>query len=90
MLEALCIAVRRGIDVSIITPKKSNHRLTDLVREGYLTRVQEVGAGIWFYEPRMLHAKAILVDDTVAITMKLPCVFLIRMRSHSSKPGYKS
>jgi cardiolipin synthase len=67
VLEALCIAVRRGIDVSIITPKKSNHRLADLVREGYLTRVQEVGAGIWFYEPRMLHAKAILVDDTVAI-----------------------
>jgi cardiolipin synthase len=67
VLEALCIAVYRNIDVSIITPKKSNHRLADLVREGYLTRVQEVGAGVWFYEPRMLHAKAILVDDTVAI-----------------------
>jgi cardiolipin synthase len=67
VLEALCIAVRRGVDVSIITPKKSNHRLADLVREGYLTRVQDVGAGIWFYEPRMLHAKAILVDDTIAI-----------------------
>ena len=67
VLEALCIAVRRNVDVSIIIPKKSNHRLADLVREGYLTRVQEVGAGVWFYEPRMLHAKAILVDDTLAI-----------------------
>jgi cardiolipin synthase A/B len=67
VLQALCIAVYRNVDVSIITPKKSNHRLADLVREGYLARVQEAGARVWFYEPRMLHAKAILVDDTVAI-----------------------
>ena len=47
MSEALCIAVYRNVDVSIILPQKSNHRLADLVREGYLTRVQEAGAGIW-------------------------------------------
>lgn len=67
MLEALCIASGRNIDVSIIIPQTSNHRLADLVREGYLTRVQEAGAGVWLYEPRMLHAKSILVDDTLAI-----------------------
>jgi len=67
MLEALCIATSGNVDVSIIIPKKSNHRLADLVREGYLTRVQEVGANVWLYEPRMLHAKAILVDDRLAI-----------------------
>jgi cardiolipin synthase len=67
VLEALCIAIGRNVDVSIIIPKKSNHRLADLVREGYLTQVHEAGAGVWLYEPRMLHAKAILVDDTLAI-----------------------
>ena len=67
LLEALCIACGRNVDVNIIIPQKSNHRLADLVREGYLARVQEAGAGIWLYEPRMLHAKAILVDDTLAI-----------------------
>jgi cardiolipin synthase len=55
------------LDVSIIIPKRSNHRLADLVREGYLARVQEAGADVWLYEPRMLHAKAILVDDALAI-----------------------
>jgi cardiolipin synthase len=68
VLEALCIAICRNVDVSIIIPKKSNHRLADLVREGYLARVQEAGVGVWLYEPRMLHAKAILVDDMLAIT----------------------
>ncbi len=67
LLEALCIAVRRNVDVSIIMPKKSNHRLADMVREGYLARLQESGAGVWLYQPRMLHAKAILVDDTLAM-----------------------
>ena len=67
VLEALCLAVYRKVDVSIILPIKSNHRLADLVREGYLTRVQEAGADIWLYEPRMLHAKAILVDDSLAM-----------------------
>ncbi|MGD8446351.1 MAG: phospholipase D-like domain-containing protein [Desulfobacterales bacterium] len=67
MLEALCLASRRNVDVSIIIPRKSNHRLADLVREGYFTRVQEAGAGVWLYEPRMLHAKAILMDDALAI-----------------------
>jgi len=67
VLEALCLATARNVDVSIIIPQKSNHRLADLAREGYLTRVQEVGARVWLYEPRMLHAKAILVDDRFAI-----------------------
>ena len=67
LLEALCIAGRRGVDVSITIPERSNHRLADLAREGYLSRIQEVGAGVWLYEPRMLHAKAILVDNTLAI-----------------------
>jgi cardiolipin synthase len=67
LLEALCIAVRRNVDVSIITPKKSNHLLADIVREGYLTRVQDAGAAVRLYEPRMLHAKALLVDDTIAM-----------------------
>ena len=67
LLDALCIAASRTVAVSIITPKKSNHRLADLVREGYLARVQEAGADIRLYEPRMLHAKASLVDDWLAI-----------------------
>jgi cardiolipin synthase len=67
LLEALCIASRRNVDVSIILPQKSNHRLADLVREGYLTRVQEAGVGTWLYQPHMLHAKAILVDDSLVI-----------------------
>jgi len=67
LLEALCIAVCRNVEVSIIVPKKSNHLLADIVRQGYLSRVQEAGAAVWLYEPRMVHAKAIMIDDTIAM-----------------------
>lgn len=67
LLEALCIAADRNVEVSIVIPRRSNHRLADLVREGYLTRLQECGADIWLYRPHMLHAKAILVDDSMAV-----------------------
>lgn len=67
LLEALCMAAGRNVDVSLVIPQKSNHRLADLVREGYLTRLQESGVSVWLYRPHMLHAKAILVDESLAI-----------------------
>jgi cardiolipin synthase len=68
LLEALCMAARRGVDLRLVIPKRSNHRLADLAREGYLSQLQESGAKILLYRPRMLHAKALLIDDAVAVT----------------------
>ncbi len=65
--ESLCMAARRGIDLRLIVPRRSNHRLADLAREGYLSQLQEAGARVMLYRPRMLHAKAVLIDDTVAV-----------------------
>ena len=67
ILEALCIAVSRKVDVTVILPEKSNHRLADIVREGYLSRIQEAGGTLRLYEPGMLHAKAVLIDDSLAM-----------------------
>ena len=62
------MAARRGIDLRLIVPRRSNHRLADLAREGYLSQLQEAGGRVMLYRPRMLHAKAVLIDDTVAVT----------------------
>ena len=68
LLESLCMAAQRGVDLRLITPERSNHRLADWAREGYLSQLQEAGAGIYFYQPRMLHAKALIIDHSVALT----------------------
>lgn len=68
LAESLCMAARRGLDLQLILPQKSNHRLADLVRESYLTQLQQAGAKILLYQPGMMHAKVILIDDTIAVT----------------------
>jgi cardiolipin synthase len=67
LLECLCMAAQRGIDLRLIMPARSNHRLADWAREGYLSQLQEAGALIYLYQPRMLHAKALIIDDSVAL-----------------------
>lgn len=67
LLEALCLAARRGIDLRLIVPQRSNHRTADVVREAYLNQLQEAGAQVWLYRGRMLHAKAILIDESRAV-----------------------
>jgi cardiolipin synthase len=67
LAKALRLAVRKGIDVRVIVPAKSNHPLTDLVRSGYLRDLQQIGAKILFYMPGMIHAKALLVDDNIVM-----------------------
>ncbi len=67
LLECLCMAAQRGLDLRLIIPERSNHPLADWAREGYLSQLQEAGALIYLYHPRMLHAKALIIDDNVAL-----------------------
>jgi cardiolipin synthase len=67
-LESLCIAAKRGIDLRLVVPDRSNHRIADLVREAYLSQLQEAGGRIMLYQPKMMHAKAYLIDDRAAVT----------------------
>jgi len=67
LANALCLAGRRGVDVRVIVPAKSNHPLTDVVRGVYLREIRQIGAKVMFYTPGMIHAKALLVDDNIAM-----------------------
>ncbi|WP_068418067.1 cardiolipin synthase [Planctomyces sp. SH-PL62] len=67
LVRALVLAVRRGVDVRLIVPWKSNHPIADLAREGYIRELYEAGTEILLYRPTMLHAKAVLFDDRLTI-----------------------
>lgn len=62
--QALIIAHHKGVDVKLITPCESNHLLADLVRSSYMRELEEAGIEVALYQGTMLHAKAILFDDT--------------------------
>jgi cardiolipin synthase len=67
LVRSLNLAARRGVDVRLIVPERSNHISADLARESYLRELHEAGGQVLMYQPVMLHAKAILFDDRLAV-----------------------
>lgn len=65
LLTAWCMACRRGVKLTLVIPARSNHRLADVARSPSLRALMAAGADVLLY-PRMLHAKAIIVDEDVA------------------------
>ncbi|WHZ10675.1 MAG: Cardiolipin synthase, bacterial type ClsA [Burkholderiaceae bacterium] len=66
LLTALCLAARRGVQVELILPERSNHRLADIGRQRALRELAAAGARVRL-TAGMTHAKAIVVDDTLAL-----------------------
>jgi cardiolipin synthase len=67
IFQALHIALHRGVDVKLITPKESDHLIADLGRSSYIREAQDWGIDVALYKEPKLHAKAILFDDDTVI-----------------------
>ncbi len=67
LLQALCLAARRGVEVRLILPARSNHRLADWVRARALRELAAAGARIRLVPGAMVHAKAMLFDGALGI-----------------------
>ena len=66
LLTALCLATRRGVQVDLLLPARSNHRLSDVARRRALRTLAAAGGQIWVV-PHMIHAKLAVIDDTLAL-----------------------
>jgi cardiolipin synthase len=63
--HALAIAARSGVDVRLLIPKRSDSRMVDWVARTYLRDLARVGVKVLRFEPGMMHAKLMLVDDAI-------------------------
>ena len=63
ILRALIIAKHKGVDVRLITPRISDHWISDIVRSSYMREAEENGIDVLLYQGNMLHTKAVLFDD---------------------------
>lgn len=61
-LHALLWAARRGVDLKIILPGKSDLRLIAYVGRTYYKTLMHEGVQIFHYQPRILHAKTMIFD----------------------------
>ena len=60
-------AAGRGVDVEVMLPgKNADQRFVQLAAEAQFARLLDAGVRIWSYQPTMIHAKIVLVDDMVA------------------------
>lgn len=75
LLDAICLASARGIDVRIIVPMVSNQRLTDLARSVSLRQAIQAEAKVYLHTGGMFHGKSILVDQefTLVGSMNTDC-----------------
>ncbi|WP_240125628.1 cardiolipin synthase [Thermomonas alba] len=66
-MMALTSAALGGLDVRLLVPKKSDSRLVTWCVRSYFDDLLAAGVKVYEYGPRMLHSKALLVDDRLAI-----------------------
>jgi len=67
MVVALQVAAMRGVDVKLILPSRSNHRVTFHAGRSYYEQLLEAGVHIHEYAPGMIHAKTMVVDGRIAL-----------------------
>ena len=67
LARALNLAARRGVDVRLIVPARSNHISADLARASYLRDLHNAGGKVMLHAPLMLHAKVVIFDDELAV-----------------------
>ncbi len=65
--SALRIAQLRDVDVQVIVPKKGDSRIVNAASRTYCDALAKAGIVVHEYGPPMLHAKTMIVDDSVAV-----------------------
>jgi cardiolipin synthase len=68
LFRSLIIQAHLGRRVRLILPENSNHLLADFARHYYLRQLHDAGVAVLLYQPKMMHAKLVLVDGEVALT----------------------
>jgi len=61
--RAFVQAVKRKVRVKLVIPYKSNWPIVDIIRNRYLGFLYRGGVEIYYYKPRMLHSKLLIIDN---------------------------
>ncbi len=65
LLRVLQSAALSKVDVRIMIPAKSDSRILTLASASYIEECLRAGIKIYLYQPGMLHAKTVIIDDEI-------------------------
>ena len=64
---AIEVAQLRGLDVRVIVPRRGDSRVVTAAARSYVNHLLKVGVRVFFHERGFVHAKTIVIDDTIAV-----------------------
>ncbi len=67
LMNALCNAAMRGVDVRVVTPHIPDKRIVFAVTRSNYRKLLDCGVKIFEYTPGFIHAKQFLCDDDVTV-----------------------
>lgn len=67
IFDALCQAARRGVDVNVLLPKHNDSLMVGWASRSYFELLLESGARIHRFDGGLLHSKAMLIDEEMAL-----------------------
>lgn len=67
LLHAICTAALRGVDVSLIVPKKNDSLLVGWASRAFFTELLEAGVKIYQFSDGLLHTKSVLADGELCL-----------------------
>lgn len=67
LLDAIVAAARRGVQLTIIFPQRNDSRVVGAISRAYYPALARSGAHIHEFRGGLLHAKTLVVDDTLAL-----------------------
>ncbi len=66
LMVAIKLAVKSGVEVTLILPGKSDYVTVGFATRSYYERLLELGVNIYEYDDTFVHAKILIVDDQIA------------------------
>jgi cardiolipin synthase len=63
-VDTMTRAARRGVDVRLLVPLKSNHVVADWISRGYFAQLLHAGVRIMRFRDAMVHAKTCTIDGS--------------------------
>lgn len=66
LLQALEVACLNGTRVDLVVPERSDQFLAGNASKAYFSKLMDIGVNIYLYNPGILHAKTITIDDDLA------------------------
>ena len=67
LLDSIIAAARRGVQLSIVFPNRNDSWITGAISRAYYPVLAKAGVRIYEFRGGLLHAKTLLVDDTLGL-----------------------